>query len=215
VSANVYGRRVTYSATSRERVVPMRDLGAFSAQDLGYLDRFAQFISRSRRAIPVFPWVRGGQKRAATLRGSQFTPPGRTLMPRGSVRVALIWSGGPGNIAVSGSEGGARINSSGNNAWLLVDLPGTGRTHLSIQGQTLAWDVAYVDKVPGPPWLPSGTLSEAQRVVRATWLLGQGPPEWRSFAVTELAALADAGNFPAEQLWRGARSGELESEFGR
>lgn len=215
--ANVYGRRVTYTATSPDRQIPKRAVGRYGPQDLSFFERFVQFLSSPRAAIPVFPWVRGTPPPGITLESSQFAPTGRVLVPRGTTQLALIWRSGPAELVVQPPKGPATRLRSERNAWLLVPLP----THadgvrITAEGQSLSWTIGSADRVPAPPWLENkADLSEAERLVRASWLLSHGPSQWRAFAVTELAELSERGSFPGNQLWTGARSGELAEELWR
>lgn len=209
--ANVFGQRMTYTEASPERTIPTRPIGRYSAKDLSYFERFVQFLSNPRAAIPVFPWVRGAPTSAIALMPSRFAPTGRTLVPNGTRQLALSWQSGPAILLIH-SPGAvpARLESR-RNPWALVPLADMeGVIRITAEGQMLSWTVERDDRVPHPPWMAgNGPLSEAQRLVRAVWLLQSGPAEWRTFALSELAQLSDQGSFPANQLWIGARSGEL------
>ena len=89
-----------------------------------------------------------------------------------------------------------------------------GHSPIAIQSSdgALRWSIEPSETIPAPPWFTNAAhgLSEARRLTRAVWLLREGPAEWHVFALSELADLADAGNFTAAQVWQGVRSAEWE-----
>lgn len=210
ISANVHGRRMRYTPGTPDRSIPARDIGGYSALDSNFFDRFRQFLSQSREAIQVYPWVRGKPAPQALASPGNFAPPGRISIPRGTKEIALVWRAGPATLSFVTANGSTGTIDSGANGWAVVKLP---ERIIKIQAEanpSLQWSIDVADRVPGPPWLLQGaTLSEAERLVRATWLLSEGPREWRVFAVSELASLSAGGNFPATELWTAARSDEL------
>jgi hypothetical protein len=214
VRADVLGRRTTITPGDPKRTIPSRDIGEYGEQDLSFFERFNQFLSKPRMAIPVFPWVRGEPQTGLAPSASAFAPPGRIFVPRGGGQIALVWRAGPAILQIGPAASGSRIES-GEHAWALIPLPADpDGLRIGVEGQSLAWTVIVVDRTEGPAWLdPSIEPSEAQRLVRAAWLIEEGPPEWRAFAATELADLAARGSFPAAQLWTAIRSGELEREL--
>lgn len=214
LSANVYGRRVTYSSGSADLSIPPRDVGLFSSQDESFIDRFMGFLSVPRQAIAVFPSVRSGEGKSLQLKESKFSPVGKVMLPEGASHAALIWEGGPGILMLKSDGTDERNLDSNRNAWLIASLPrGKGPIEIEIRNQQLKWTIEFSESIPAPPWFDGGALSESQRIVRAVWLLEHAPKEWNTFAVTELADLARNGNFVADQLWVSARSGELSKEL--
>lgn len=212
VTAEVYGRDTVYEAGSRRLTIPERNVGWFGAFEEKVVAPFRRFLSAPRRAISVYAWARDPQGRptvAATP--SPFAPGGRVRLPRGTWRVALIWATGPAMLDVTAKGAAPSRIDSGRSAWALVPLPPGGREVVVTAGPGLRWSVEFTEDPPRPPpgEAAGPALSEAQRLARAIWLLDEGALEWRVFAVTELADLAEKGNFVADQMWTGARSGEL------
>jgi hypothetical protein len=211
--ASVYGEPKHYDAASADKSVPLRDVGVFSKDDESFLDRFALFMSKPRKSIPSFSWIRDGSGRPAqptTL--SALAPFGRQCVEADTHFVALIWARGAGEVAVSRDGGPPVAIEVRKEPWAVVPLQrGEKSAAITLKGLPGAWAVERCQRAPLAKWqIPTGSLSEAQRVTRAAWLLSTDAyPEWRLFALSELKALADHGNFAARELWQAARSGEL------
>ena len=205
VKAYVYDKTITYKIGSENKTIPAREVGIFEFADNGYLSRFRAFLSKPRGQIPVVMGTRSGASDAVVLKSVSVAPVGRQYLPAGTSRVALVWGNGAGQLNVRDDSGKLTMVDSGDAAWLVVSLPMHSKLYtLSFTGQSLRWNIEMTTEVPAPPWFQNQLmLSEAKRLVRAAWLLQDGPTEWRLFALTELVALAEAGNFVANALWHG------------
>jgi hypothetical protein len=176
------------------------------------MEIYAFFIKTPRQSIPVYATVRGGEAGDVTLAPSPLAPVGRQYVARDTDHLALLWRGGAARIHVKPDGAPEAVVDSGRNAWAVVSLAGkANRTRISTERQTIEWTIERSDAVPVPEWFEGKPpASEAQRLVRAIWLLRQDDTSWRLFALTELSDLAAAGNFNAIELWTGIRSGELD-----
>jgi hypothetical protein len=213
VEINLWGRDRTITDDFE---VPLRDAGVLSQLEARYLDSLLLFLGRPRWYAPAtLPAVRDPLAPMARVKPNDLAPTGIQHLPQGSTRVALVWDGGPTELAISpaASGGSPVINSRGARA--VVSAPATARFTITAADGGLAWVVERGRVPPWPPWRepPTGTPSEAQRLVRAVWLLRDGPGDWRVFALGELEDLARAGNYAATQLWEAAGSGELQQEL--
>jgi hypothetical protein len=210
VRATVYGHSVVYTPGSEVLTIQEHDVGLFGAFEERVVEPLRRFFSEPRRAIPIFGWARdpvsGSIHRPVP---GPFAPQGRLLLPRATSHLYLIWADGPARLVITAPRM-RTIRLEVPAASTMVTLPpGISRAAITVEGANFGWSVEFTDRVPAPPELNGATFSEAQQLARATWLLKDGPPEWRAFAVTELADLARADNFLAGQMWTGARSGEL------
>lgn len=214
VKAYVYDKTITFKIGSENKTIPAREVGIFEPADNGYLDRFRAFLAKPRGQIPVVMGVRSGASEAVVLKPVSVAPVGRQYLPAGANRVALVWTNGAGRLNVRDDSGKSMTVDSGDAAWLIVPFSKPSKWYtLSFAGQPLRWDIEIVTEVPAPPWYQNKlNQSEAKRLVRAAWLLQDGPKEWRLFALTELASLAEARNFVASELWHGARAGAFDKE---
>jgi hypothetical protein len=159
-------------------------------------------VGRSKDAPPPPP-----------IRADPLLPEGRQLLPPGTAKAALIWRDGAATLLVTGAGRRATIASDGF-SFAQVPLPGPeARIEASGGGRTLRWSVEPGGAPPGPPWQAGAGrgLSSAQRLVRALWLLREGPAEWRLFALTELAELNLEGDVLGEEAWTAAITIGLEA----
>jgi|CXWL01.1.fsa_nt_gi hypothetical protein len=166
-------------------------------------------IGKSRKPIPYFGIVRGSTKKFS-LSNDPLLPSGTQYLPSGYDSIALIWKGGPATVIISQTDGTSRV-SSHNQASLLVPIQKDPQDiRINLQDQEIAWHV----QVSATPPLPAGMTEPdpalvSARLIRAIWILREGPVEWRMFALSEFANLSKAGIFAAEELWEAALSGEL------
>lgn len=210
VTATVHGKDETYSNRRPDLTIPKREIGWFGGRDEGFLQSLERFIDKPRRSIPVFPFARGDGPPRPPLTHDPIAPGGRQYVLSSTRQIALIWRDGSAELIVEAPSGERRTVDSLRNAWIVVDTLGEPRLSVSTADRALSWTIETATAAPAPPWFEKspGPLSEAQRLVRATWLIQQGDPSWRLFALSELRELAEAGNFVAGQLWQGVRSGE-------
>lgn len=205
---NIKGRQVRITARESPYVVPGGRESLFSAAEEKVIAGLKLMWGHPRRSIPVYALTRG-EDPVPPPRPSNLQPPARQLLPSAMDGVAMVWTGGPAILRIEGDKS-AEVDS-GRLSWSWVSLPRdaqSARVKLGSQGE---WQFERTpDQPPAPPWLAgAGALDPAQRTVRAAWLLQEGPLEWRTFAITELASLS-AEDAVANEIWTAIRSGELE-----
>lgn len=190
-----------------------RPAGRAGARDVDYVEGFKRLISQPRQTIAMFPFLRDGGEQPPPRTASPLLPTGLQKVTAQTVRLAFIWRDGPALLTVGQGKAAKQVNSGQAATILVTPPPGARRFAVSMVGEpSLAWTVEVVEAAPAPPWFaPDEPASEEQRLVRALWLLREGPPEWRLFALSEIAALAEAGVFTASEIWQAAQSGQLSA----
>jgi hypothetical protein len=213
LNVELYGKAQVYRSTDSDLVIPDRQIGSFGAQGDALLGIMWPFVSSPRRAIAIYSWSRSpNEPPRAPVTADSLAPPGRQFIPAGENHIVLIWRDAPGTVTVEPEGGKPTSIDSNRDAW--IDLPlesGRKRYVIAVDRPRLQWSVEVTGAPPIPPWFTEGQpTDEALRLIRAVWLVKQGPVEWRLFALTELSDLAADGDFQARQFWDGARSGELQ-----
>ena len=168
-------------------------------------DAFFQGFDNLFQAEPQIAPTANGLNRIRTITPSPLLPVGPQHLISGPTVLGVIWRGGPGDVALAHANGKVvTVSASGNYASLLLK---TGRLDgdyvLTIGKNDLVFPITVVDpsQAPTPPWLHGAPVtSDAERIIRAAWILREGPPDWRLFAIGELAYLAQR-NYAADRLW--------------
>ena len=173
---------------------------------------FAALFNAPRKALPVETEARGAAT-APPLSADPLLPTGPQFMPRGGAELAVFWHGGSAAVTVTGPDGGVDLAAPPGPLSSVVLRPAPLRqgARIAVGAQALVWTVSLVDpaEVPLPPWAAGRPpASDAERLVRAAWLLKEGPAGWRLFAVSEIAALS-ADDFAADRLWQAIRAGDF------
>jgi hypothetical protein len=165
-------------------------------------------LGNSQETIPVHNNVRRGS--SVLLKNDPLLPSGIQYLPAGYDQVALLWQSGAAKVVIT-SAGGSIEEDSKDRAFLLIPIPTDQENiKISLQDQKIGWDVRTSAIPPVPPGMKEpDAASTSDRLIRAIWILKEGPVEWRLFALSELANLSKAGFFAAEELWNAARLGKL------
>jgi len=73
------------------------------------------------------------------------------------------------------------------------------------------WTVQTSPPAPIPPWFDGRQpLTAIKRLARAAWIITDGPPQWRMFALGELAELASTDFDGASEIYHAALEGRLQ-----
>lgn len=196
--------------TSRESpyIVPGEAKSLLTIADERVLAGLRLLWGHPRKSVPVYALTRGDNGAFAPA-PSKLQPGGRQVVPRNLDAVALVWVGGPATLQVS--AGTLAEVDSGRLSWAWVAVPADEPSAEIRLGGQATWRIdRTTDVPPAPPWLAGPkALGPTERIIRAAWLLQEGPPEWRTFAITELARLSTQDPV-AMELWTAIRSGELE-----
>jgi len=167
-------------------------------------------FNRPRMAIATVTEARGlGNGRQATA----FLPVGAQRLPPGTRRLLVLWSGPSSVVQV--------VQGAGNREWTaslyastFVEAPPEGDFQVVLPGDPLGWTVTRVpaDETPRAQGTSQlGELTADERLANAIWLLADGGTEWRLFAISEVADLAQT-EYSAARLLAAIRSGEIEPE---
>jgi hypothetical protein len=173
----------------------------------GFWDGFATFV-RSFRIFSSTPEVAVAETYArrslAEVREHPLLVPGEQFLPAGQDSLTIMWIGPDAPVELDNAS--KRIvaslwNTSGNRV-VFESLALNGRYDLQVSDR-LHYAVVTVDpgQIPEPGWMQGrASASDEERVARALWILTDGPPPWRLFALNELRRLR-ATSFAAERIW--------------
>lgn len=222
VSAVVNGQEQTFTAKSGDRVLRGGSQTTFHAAEApGFFAKLSAIahavLTTPQRAIPVYLSARGGSQVDTTPRADPLLPIGDQYLPKGYRKIALIWRGGTGTLDVTAASQPVFHPGTDHHAYAVFDAPQDPvGFRVALSGQPLTWSVKYAASPPSPLGVDGGSIrSSADRLARALWILDGGPSQWRAFALSEIAALADSGNFVAGELWQAARTGTLSDAIAR
>jgi hypothetical protein len=203
----IRGRTIMLSAANSPFLMPQGKAGNASSGALAQMEKFVALFMAPRQPIPIYTLSRGDDarsiRRAAILQSPvQYLPPS----PGG---IAVLWSQAPATVHYSNGagqrlDGQVRVNG------VDVSTPPFFPSRIEIAdelGTRIAYEIREAPAPPAPPWLSAYPTDKAERVAAASWLLVDGPAEWRLFALGELQALS-LGNAAADRLWWAARTGE-------
>jgi hypothetical protein len=216
LTANLYGKEVTFKSGEPISPVPTHDPGFFSLLDIRYFEQFSHFLAVPRMSMGIATLPRRDLEHPAAPVFSFNPALSRTeqYFPRGATASVVLWAGPASPLIVTPDRGGPIRLSPAGAGWGIVPLSSSSaRLEVALSDAPLGWTLTVADLPPSPPWFtsPVAQLSEAERLVRALWILRDGPTSWRLYAATELHDLASARNFVATQFWQGLRSGELSA----
>jgi hypothetical protein len=205
-------RSVRVSSVDGPKSVGGASPGGYTQAAADFFEGFNSLFSTPRRPIAVETQARGADATPPLL-ADQVLPTGEQSLPQGQTSVALIWHGAAADVALTQAGGHvvAQAPSSAYASATLATPPLNGTYTLAVAGQALSWRIATTaaTAIPEPPWMSgASSTTEAERVVRAAWILRQGPVQWRLFAITELAALSD-GDYAAGRLWQALQAGDF------
>ncbi len=205
-------RSVRISAVDGPKSVGGASPGGYTQAAADFFEGFNSLFSTPRRPIAVETLARGADATPPLLTDPML-PIGDQSLPQGQSKVALIWHGAAADVALTqaGDHVVAQAPSSAYASAKLTTPPLDGAYTLTVAGQALKWRISTTatTAIPEPPWMSgASSKTEAERVVRAAWILRQGPVQWRLFAISELAALSD-GNYAAGRLWQALQAGDF------
>ncbi|MBU1346842.1 MAG: hypothetical protein KKA16_07805 [Alphaproteobacteria bacterium] len=165
-------------------------------------------FNRPRMAIATATEARGpedARTAAAAL------PSGRQRLPEGERRLLVLWSG-PASVVQVAQGDERREWAASLYASTFIDAPETGDFDVVLPGDALGWTVSRVPAADAPraPGAPAeGELTADERLANAIWLIAEGDAEWRLFALSEVADLAQT-DYGAARLLAATRADEIE-----
>jgi len=167
-------------------------------------------FNRPRMAIATATEARGPSD---TRVADSFLPAGPQRLPEGARRLLVSWSGPSSKVVVTqGAE--AREWEASLYASAFIEAPAEGDFDIVLPGDDLGWSVSRstlsdAPRAPGAPMEGSMTMDE--RLANAIWLIAEGAPEWRLFALSEVADIAQI-DYSAARLLAAIRAGEIEPQ---
>lgn len=210
------GTKVIISLVNREQKTCTRDASCTLPHNVNiikpspFFDRIfhrLRFNATYTKPIPIVTATRS--LRVILLANDPLLPSGIQYLPHTYEKVVLLWRNGPAEVMLVTADKEIKL-SSGNSTYLIVDLPKEQSEGIQINLPNMGWHIKRASAPPVPEEMDQfDSTSLPDRLVRALWILKNGPDEWRLFALSELEGLSRAGFFAAEQLWHAALSGEL------
>lgn len=167
-------------------------------------------FNRPRMAIATATEARGpSDARTADA----FLPAGPQRLPEGARRLLVSWSGPSSPVQVTQGDD-AREWAASLYASAFIEAPAEGDFDIILPGDGLGWTVSRTPlaEAPRATGVPTeGELTEEERLANAIWLIAEGAPEWRLFALSEVADLAQT-DYGAARLLAAIRAGEIEPQ---
>lgn len=215
VWAQVHGvRDVRFSPGSSTDRVPARTLGLRVPADGPLYAAAVSLASRAARAENSSrSRPRSDRPDAPVPRAVAFLPDGPQFIDASTRRIAVVWRAAPAEARLSLDGQVTARTDTGLRWWARFPIDPAAGPHLVELNDRPSprWAIRQASPAPAPPWMADdGPRSDAQRMVRALWILRSDQRAWKLFAISEIAALADDGHFLALQLWRAVLSGEIE-----
>jgi hypothetical protein len=197
--------------TAQKYKVPERSRSLFTAFDDTFLQPFLWLITGDKPDPAYYPKAKGPNDRPASpIVASLLLPEGVQYLPDSQSSATFLWEKGRATLRVA--SGGMDEVDSTPLSFATMQFP-NGPNDISAVGETSAlhWRIQRRNAIPSPPWQSTigDSRSPEQRLVRAVWLLRDGPQEWRLFALSELSDLSQSGSYAADQLWAAAVGGSL------
>ncbi|HEX3363742.1 hypothetical protein [Phenylobacterium sp.] len=209
---NVSGARSCWTSRTTNTTVASHGPGAASILDAAFFRAIGLGPPAAGMGIVTGTVLRSaGSTTAAGVAAIGLLPAGPQHVTPAARTVVAAWRG-PAQALTLTPEGGPAVSLSAS-AERFAEIPvPAGRTAFRIQLQPseVVWNVSTSPTAPSPPWYAGRQPRDREeRLARATWIVTDGPPEWRMFAFGELAELARAGFGDAPELYRAALEGRL------
>lgn len=204
------GRVHDLTSQSDPFVVPGPEERSFSERAATWL-RSLRIFNASSDPAPVETF---GRKGLLTVQAHPMLRSELQFLPADARSVTALWLGEAAPVVLGGAGAVVTRVSSGASNWAVLEpLPPSGPLELQV-GTSPKWRVAFRPRsaVPEPEWMSGrASVTDEERLVRATWILVAGPAEWRLFAVGELRQLSATG-YAAERVWEWVRTNEAAQE---
>jgi hypothetical protein len=218
VVVRVDGERRTFSRVTprSDLTVPPRRIQSFAAVEDRYISALRMLIADGRNEQITYLAVRS---KGPVFSADPLAPSGDQFLPANEDHIVLLWRGGATRVLMEKGDAQTVIGDSGATDWVRVAIPAEAdpiKLQLAASEAAPEWVVHRQPGAPSASWDKAvGADGAPRRLVRAIWLLKDGPPAWRLFALTELADLSASGYFPADELWRAAQQGVLKAELDK
>lgn len=213
------GARALLRLTGRDKPVLVdsvrRRFTVAAAQSTGLLhwlamqvDRFEQLIGDnwgSRQPVETMSRVELGDP-PPPLAAHPALAAHTQLLPEGLSTLGLQWRGGASKLRLNGPAGGDEIRLRPDMVSAIVPLDNEVSSvtlQPAASGTALTYEIRRVPAaaIPAPGDDRLGTLEgDERRLALALWLIEEGPPEWRLYALSELGAMATRAPLP-QRLW--------------
>jgi hypothetical protein len=211
VCSNIAGSRRCFNRGTNGASIEAQQIGAHSSADDEYIFGLRFLFDTQRKPIVFFMNARG-KSEICTPSPNNLLPAGDQKVPPTEQAVFVLWASCPSQLFLEDAVSKSVMDAS-NYTFAKVPIPGAEPVRIHAKSENVFWNVTRSNEVPTPPWLKAGPgpTSDAERLVRAIWILKEGPPTWHLFALSELADLSESNNFAASQLLIAAKSNELEA----
>jgi hypothetical protein len=203
-------RPIVITRANSPYLVRGRSGGPMSGRVTRVLASLDLMFNRPRMAIATATEARG---LGDGLTASAFLPAGPQRLPGGARALLILWSGPASAVQIVQGQQSREWDASAFTS-AVIDAPEEGDFDIVLPGDALGWSVARVpeEAAPrGPGVPPTGPLTPEERLANTIWLLAEGEPEWRLFALSDVTDLART-DYGAARLLAAIRAGEIEPE---
>lgn len=212
---NVSGARSCWTSRSTNTTIISRGAGPASILDAAFFRAIGLGPPAAGMGIVTGTVLRSAGSTTATappaVAAIGLMPAGRQYVTPATRIVVAAWRGAVQSLTLT-PEGGAAVNLPAP-AGRFAELPvphGAAGFRIQLQPSDVIWTVSASPDAPSPPWYEGRQpRTPDERLARATWIVTDGPAEWRMFAFGELAELGKAGSADASDLYRAALEGRL------
>jgi hypothetical protein len=208
---NISGARSCWTSRTTNTTVASHGPGAASILDAAFFRAIGLGPPAAGMGIVTGTVLRSAGSAATTVEAIGLLPAGPQYVTPDTRTVVAAWRGPAQALTLTPENGGVVTLPAPAERFAEIAVP-AGRATFRVRPEPsdAVWTVSTVPAAPSPPWYGGRQPSTPEeRLARATWIVTDGPAEWRMFAFGELAELAKAGSADAAELYRAALEGRL------
>jgi hypothetical protein len=211
---NISGARSCWTSRTTNTTVASHGAGAASILDAAFFRAIGLGPPAAGMGIVTGTVLRSAGPAAGTagpVEAIGLMPAGPQYVTPLATTVVAAWRG-PVEALTLTPEGGGVVNlPAPAERFAEIAVPaGRATFRVRLEPSDVVWTVSTVPAAPSPAWYEGREpRTPEERLARATWIVTDGPPQWRMFAFGELAELARAGSADAAELYRAALEGRL------
>jgi hypothetical protein len=211
---NISGARSCWTSRTTNTTVASHGAGAASILDAAFFRAIGLGPPAAGMGIVTGTVLRSAAPAAAAgpVEPIGLMPAGPQYVTPTATTVVAAWRGPAQALTLTPEVGGLVNLPAPGERFAEIAVPaGRGAFRVRLEPSDVVWTVSTAPTAPSPPWYEGRQpRTPEERLARATWIVTDGPPQWRMFAFGELAELAKVGSPDAPELYRAALEGRLQ-----